>query len=306
MKAVLSDETVNSYGFIVLTTGIDLSRYLKNPVITDQHEKDEMSVGKMTELTIEGTQLTGVPEFDIADPKGEALNRKYEKGYMNGFSVGLRPIEWNEVEDLMTGQTIITLVKSELIEIAAATVPSNRNAVTLIDETGNILNLSFNPKNKNMKKLALMLMLSEAATEAELEGKIADVLASNAESAAKIAELLKENKELKLAEANKRMAAFELKLSDKKKLLSEAQKTKFRKIAETDIELSEGLLDEMPEVKTLHDVPAGKVAGKYEGKTFSQVSKEKDGQAYLEALKLNDYEAFATLYENEFGKRPRN
>ena len=44
---ILSDESLNSYKFRVMTEGIDIeSRYVKNPVILFQHEDDIMSVGK--------------------------------------------------------------------------------------------------------------------------------------------------------------------------------------------------------------------------------------------------------------------
>lgn len=304
-RALLSNEAVNSYGFRVLTAGIDLSRYLMNPVITDQHDKDDMSVGKMTDLQVDGTDLTGMPEFDIDDPKGKLLHNKYEKGYMNGFSVGLRPVTWSDSEEYkLKGQDGPTLIESELIEVASATVPSNKFAVILYDNDGKILKLSFHKKSENMKKLALMLKLSENSTEAEIQGKIEEIQAESAAKDAQIVALTAENTTLKEAELKKASAAFEVKLSDKTYNLSDEQKENLRKLAKQDIELADKLLSNMPKVVNLHKVPdTEKPKSKYEGKTFKELQKEAPG--YLAELKVNDYAAFEALYEAEFGNKPK-
>jgi HK97 family phage prohead protease len=187
MKVVLSTEDLNSYGFWVVTSGIALERFKKNPVVTLNHDSWSMSVGKINDIRIEYGQLVGEVEFDEMDEKGKELKRKYEKGYMNGFSIGIRPLTWSEdTEYIKEGQTRATAVKSELMEIAAATVPSNSNAVRLYDENGTIVNLSANSlgtiipeikKENKMKEIALSLGLSADATTEQINAKIAELTA---------------------------------------------------------------------------------------------------------------------------------
>jgi hypothetical protein len=209
----LSTEDLNSYGFWVLTSGIDLDRYEGNPVITLNHDTYEMSVGKMNGTKKENSALIGEPEFDEGDDIGKRLKRKYEKGYMNGFSIGIRVIEWSEdTKFIKPGQTRATVVKSELMETAAATVPSNSSAIRLYDADGSLINLSqvnlntivpeiqkndiptINKNGKSMKKIALSLGLPETATEQEINAKIAELQAKketekNAPETGNLAEL---------------------------------------------------------------------------------------------------------------------
>lgn len=187
MKVIFSTEDLNSYGFWVLTLGIMLDRFIKNPVLTLNHDTWNMSVGKINDIRIENGQLVGEVEFDEGDDVGKELKRKYEKGYMNGFSVGIKVLTWSEDPMyIKEGQSRATVVKSELMEIAAATVPSNSNAVKLYDADGKILNLSANgigeilpqiKKGNNMKQIALSLGLPETATEKEINDKIAELKA---------------------------------------------------------------------------------------------------------------------------------
>jgi len=96
-------------------------------------------------------------------------------------------------EHIKKGQTRATVVKSELMEIAAATVPSNSSAVRLYDADGEILSLSAGslenliPEIKsenNMKEIALSLGLPESASEKEISAKIAELKAEKQEAKA--------------------------------------------------------------------------------------------------------------------------
>ena len=93
MTAVFHTEDLNSYKFWILLAGMNLSRYKKNPVLLYSHNGEIMSIGKVNNLRIENNQLVGEVEFDEDDAIGKELKRKYEKGYMSGFSIGFRPVE---------------------------------------------------------------------------------------------------------------------------------------------------------------------------------------------------------------------
>lgn len=243
MKIVLSTEDLNSYGFWVLTPGIVLERFKKNPIVTLNHDQWSMSVGKINDIRIESGQLVGEIEFDEDDEKGKELKRKYDKGYMNGFSVGIRVLTWSEdTAYIKEGQTRATVVKCELMEIAAATIPSNSNAVRLYSEDGSIINLSANSlgtiipeikKENEMKQIALLLGLSADATELEITNKIAE---------------LKEAKENKVvivtgSEEKAGLTAMFIALGESKGVIVADNKADFEKLFATDANLAIKMID---------------------------------------------------------------
>jgi HK97 family phage prohead protease len=201
MKAVFNTEELNSYGFWVLTSGIDLARFEKNPVVTYMHNTYEMSVGKITDLRIEGQNLVGEVEFDEDDELGRKLKGKYEKGYMSGFSIGFRALTWSDMsEHLKQGQERPTVLACELMEIAVATVPSNASAVKLYDTSGVVVNLSavddinkLVPKIKiktDMKEIALSLGLPDTATQEEINAKILSLMTKSEGTPISVFEML--------------------------------------------------------------------------------------------------------------------
>jgi hypothetical protein len=298
MKATFSTQDINSYGFRVITAGIILSRYLKNPVITSEHDIKRMSIGKALGLSVENNNLVGDIEFDLEDELGKALNRKYEKGFMNGFSVSLSVIKFDWEKD------IPELMESELIEITAATIPSNENAVKLFNDKGEIVELSYFNKNlKDMKKIAILLALAENATEQEIEKAVGELKAFAAAKEAEVQSLSAQLKAVKDVERAEKTARLELALNNPKKNLSDAQKSDYKKLAENDIDTVISIVNNLSEAASLHTIPGQRSTNKYEGKAFSQLQKEAPG--YLAELRANDYEAFAALYKAEFGKDPK-
>lgn len=177
---IVSDESINSYGFRVLTAGIDTSRFLKNPIGLFNHSDEWMDdnyagpIAKWSDLKIEGGQLLATAEFDIDDPKGKIIANKVDKGFLNAASIGFRVIETSEDPELMLpGQRYATVTKCQLIEISIVDVPSNENACCLYDDNDKRIELKdssdllklkgFKPKapapqenlNLNMKKVIL-------------------------------------------------------------------------------------------------------------------------------------------------------
>lgn len=240
MEVVLSTEDLNSYGFWVLTAGIMLGRFKKNPVVTLNHDRWNMSVGKINNIRVKDGQLIGDVEFDEEDEKGKELKRKYEKGYMNGFSVGIKVLSWSEEKQhIKEGQTRATVVKSELMEIACATVPSNSQAVKLYDQDGEVLNLSadslknlipeISKTENNMKEIALSLGLPENATEQEINAKIAE---------------LKAKQEQQSATPDKAsLAAMFIGLGVSKGVINDDNKSDFEKLFNLDAELAVKMVD---------------------------------------------------------------
>lgn len=149
-KFVLSTETVNSYGFRVLTSGIDLERFRNNPTMLWMHkrptgEKSEMMfpLGYWTDIEVKNNVLYGTPVFDDSDAFAMGIYHKVENGTLRMASAGLLPVEWSET-DKLAGQTKPTLKRSVLEEVSIVDIGSNPDALAtaLYNSTGNVVNLS--------------------------------------------------------------------------------------------------------------------------------------------------------------------
>lgn len=61
----ISNESVNSYGTRVLTSGINIEQYNRNPVLLYMHERGQV-IGLVRDLRVENDELTGELVFDEA------------------------------------------------------------------------------------------------------------------------------------------------------------------------------------------------------------------------------------------------
>jgi hypothetical protein len=141
---VISDESVvNSYGSRVMTSGIDVKQYKRNPIVLWYHKKphiwDEtnhdveiLPIGKAVKLWKEDGKLMADIEFDEEDEFASKIAGKVERGFLNMCSPGLEPVTVSDdAKYLLPGQQRATVVKSILEEISIVDVGSNKNALRL-------------------------------------------------------------------------------------------------------------------------------------------------------------------------------
>lgn len=204
----ITNESVNSYGFRVLTSGIDLEQYRRNPVLLYMHERGNV-IGYVKDLQVENGEVTGELVFDEASELSTRCKKQYEVGSIRMVSIGLDPKETSGAPELLLeGQTRPTVTKSKLVEVSLVDIGANDDAITMYNEgtaielekDGNCLLplLNNNPINQttmDLKKLALQLGLPETADEATVLAKIAELQKKAGESIT----LKAENDELKLA-----------------------------------------------------------------------------------------------------------
>ena len=204
----ITNESVNSYGFRVLTSGIDLEQYRRNPVLLYMHERGNV-IGYVKDLQVENGEVTGELVFDEASELSIRCKKQFEVGSLRMVSVGLDPKETSGAPELLLeGQTRPTVTKSKLVEVSLVDIGANDDAIRMYNEgtaielgkDGNCLLplLSNNPINQttmDLKKLALQLGLPETADEATVLSKIAEL---QKEAGASVT-LKAENDKLKLA-----------------------------------------------------------------------------------------------------------
>lgn len=184
---VLSDGSVNSYGFRIDMGKLHLERFKNNPVMLYNHGE---LVGKWTGIREEGGKLIATPEF--MDGEGEDLaakvKKRVEQGFVKGASLGIHILAVTHYED---GKP--PLVEAEVLETSVCDIPSNANALTLYDDDGNKLDADAvhlalkptsakqtkTPEMKFSKETLKALNLPQGAEQADIENAIAQLAADN-------------------------------------------------------------------------------------------------------------------------------
>ena len=123
---LVSDESDNSHGFKVLTEGIDITQFEKNPIMLYMHERPTI-IGMWKNLRKEDGKLYADAVFDTESEKGGEVARQVEKGFLRGASIGIT----YQKEYLKNG----VLEKCRLFEISIVDIGSNPNALKLYDDT---------------------------------------------------------------------------------------------------------------------------------------------------------------------------
>lgn len=145
-EVVISTSGVNSYGCRVLTEGIDLRQYQRNPILLWMHRRsfngDSMPIGRIENLRIDGDRLIGTPVFDQKDEFAKKIESKWEDGFLRMASAGIEVVEVsNAPEYVQPGQTRATIIRCKLEEVSIVDIGANDEALQL-SHGGKVLQLA--------------------------------------------------------------------------------------------------------------------------------------------------------------------
>lgn len=206
----MTDDSLNSHGSRVLTAGVDVTQYGRNPVLLYMHERGKV-IGFMKEIKVEDGEITGEPVFDCATELSRQCKKQWEVGSLRMVSIGIDILEVSdEPEHLVAGQTAPTITKSRIYETSIVDIGANDNAIvmrrdgkqiTLGKDSENPLPSINNKPQKQtqemeQKTIALKLGLPETADEAAILNKIGELQAT----ASKVTQLEKEKADIALAQ----------------------------------------------------------------------------------------------------------
>ena len=200
-KVRISNERVNSYGFRVLTAGMEVDQYIRNPVLLYMHERGQV-IGYMKNVEVKDGEVTGEPVFDEVTELSKRCKKQFEFGSLKMVSAGLEIYETSDEQALLAeGQKRPTVTRCRLCEVSLVDIGSNDDAIVL-RHGGRVVNLAdgeacplpllataasgsaqavrdttiINPKNESkmmtLKDVALMVGLPETATEAEVRDRM--------------------------------------------------------------------------------------------------------------------------------------
>lgn len=324
-RIVISDESINSYGFWVMTDGIDLSAFLKNPVMLWNHNRsslgtnfDQLPIGRWKDLRVENGVLTGEPVFDENDEFAVKIKQKYESGILNACSIGFTPLEWSDAPEMLKeGQKVATVTRCRLLEISICDIPSNANAtVVLYGDDDKAINLSDLPRmaigpkiNNNMpKEIALKLGLDENASPQACVNAIDELKSEIASHEATRQNLEQENRQLKQrlkaiddaeAEAQKQEVVNLLDDAVKSGRIDATARPKFEKLFELDHEAAKTALAALPERKPLEAKPVGTA----DGDLCKMSWEELDKSDRLFELKMKYPEIYQQKFDEKFHQK---
>lgn len=197
-EVVISTSGLNSYGCRVLTSGGDLRQYERNPVLLFMHnrafDRENLPIGRMENLRIEGDRLIGTPVFDLNDEFAKKVADKWENGFLRMVSAGIEILETSsDVSVMLPGQTRPTITKWKLIEVSVVDIGSNDEALRLYDKEGSMLKLAvgidntmlplLNDNDNNQlitkttmnKEVLTLLGLQEGATDEQVLATVRDL-----------------------------------------------------------------------------------------------------------------------------------
>lgn len=151
IKVIINNSNLNSFGFRVLTEGIDFSQFEKNPILLYMHIRADEAyriggknpvLGNVININVEGDNLVGELKFSESNTFAQEIQALYEEDTLRMVSPGLKPIEWSDDPAvLLPGQTGFTLIKSKLRELSCADIGSNDDALKFYDENDKVIEL---------------------------------------------------------------------------------------------------------------------------------------------------------------------
>lgn len=183
----LTDDSVNVYGYRLLTSGLLMDEVKKNPIGFKMHDRDNGVVVRWEDFRIDGDKVYAKPVINLAHPQGESIVSEIENGFLNAASVGrIVCLDASDEKELMLpGQTGLTITEWFPREISLVDIPGNYNALAnLFDENDNELNLAdfVKPKINTMKKIILTaavlgaLNLSDNSSDDDANGVLQDLI----------------------------------------------------------------------------------------------------------------------------------
>lgn len=125
LRQVLSNETINDHNMVVLSDGIDWSRYEKNPVLLENHDWDSQPIGNVVNIHREGNDWIGTLKFAGGTERGKTAKYLYENGFYRAVSIGGVS---REIEDGSTGVKYATYFL--VYEVSLCSLQSNSDAVS--------------------------------------------------------------------------------------------------------------------------------------------------------------------------------
>lgn len=136
VRALISAETEDRDGEVLLAAGMDATAYLRNPVVLWAHDTRIPPIGKCVELKPEpGIGVWAVDEF-APTPFGQEVKQLYKGGFLSAFSVGFGYVADGLSDTRPDGSAGRTITRWEVYEHSGVAVPANADALAVAEKDG--------------------------------------------------------------------------------------------------------------------------------------------------------------------------
>lgn len=175
-KFIVNTENVNSYGYRIITEGIDTTQYERNPVVLFMHNRGDYKptgdevIGK-ARLSKEGDQLIAYITFDSTNEFAAKIEAKVKGDFIRMCSMYADVIEASSDPALVVpSQKYETITKCKLVEISIVDIGGNDDAIRLSGHTETTPKIKLLNQNtmSELKTIALALGKDANTGEAEL------------------------------------------------------------------------------------------------------------------------------------------
>lgn len=304
---IISTSRLNSQGFRMLTSGVEIESYKKNPILLWMHMRpyrgttDEvLPLGIVENIRIKGDTLLGELKFDGTDDFSKEIERKWDAGTLRAVSVGATVIEQStDPSVVLPSQQYATITKWKLDEVSVVDLPANEDAIALSFEVnqnfvtlskGNIQNF-LNPINqtKNMNSIAVKLGLTPEAAEGDILQAIENLQAEVAG--------------LRQGAEQATLAAIQLAVDTaiKEQRITDSQRNHFvelgKKVGIDDLKITLSAIE--PAIKATDIIKRGYASKTGDGKKWGELSEKE-----LVELRQNNPETYISLFVAEYGFEP--
>lgn len=213
---IINTENVNEYYYRVLTSGIDYTQYMRNPIVLFMHEReyDKNSdnkgtavIGRCVKLWTRGTELIATIEFDMKDEFAAKIAGKVERGFIRMASMYADVITASsEPELIMPGQIFETVTACKLVEISIVEIGGNDDALKLSKKHMDQVQLKKlktenNSNMSNFKTVALALGLDAGSPEDTILQEVKNLKLAKDASDQKVTTLETQLKSIQTGEA---------------------------------------------------------------------------------------------------------
>ena len=301
---ILTDESVNCYGYRVLTSGAELDRFRQNPVMLYSHDNHLLPIGTWQNLRVEGTRLLADAAFDLDDPFAAEVARKVEAGILRCCSIGFDIIEVSDDQSLLLpGQTQGTVTRWQLLECSLCAIGANPAAMKLV--AGQHITLSYlnnqtnqttptnqnNQSNNNQNQTTMPNQENQELTQMRQE--LATLRQQNQTLAQERDQLRQAAQQARDGEINHLLSAA---IADGR--LSEAERPHWDKLLHADHDSATAALAALtPRSSLSRQLRENGSHSEFAGKSWNDL----DRAGRLAAFKEQDPEAFRQLYRQTFG-----
>lgn len=300
----ISNSNLNSYGTRVLTEGMSIEQYNRNPVLLYMHRRGDV-IGYVKDVRKEGDEVTGELVFDCATSLSQQCQKQWEFGSLKMVSAGLDILEMSDEDALLVqGQRSPTVTRSKLFEVSLVDIGANDDAIVL-QRDGQAVTLGRdglcplplledykNSIQMENKAIALQLGLAETATTAEISAAIGLLLEAKQENE----QLKQEREHLTLAaieaEVDKAIADNRLSAQHRQQFVELGQQIGLKKLEGT-------LLCMNPQVKLTNMLGAASASAGAAGNHYTKLSEVPAAQ--LAEMREKNPEEYARLYKAEYG-----